>query len=193
MGQPAIRRGLTSVTGLGQDAVRVIVDARTERPFKDLEDVARRTRLPARLMERLATAGAFDGFGEHRRTALWTACAFPRSHQPYLPGLGALAPAPDLPAMTPAEQTVADLASTGASATTHPVVHIRAHLEHCGALPAAAVRGMADQTRVRVGGLAKYLQRPPTARGVAFGAIEDETGMVNLVFAPPSGTTTDAP
>jgi error-prone DNA polymerase len=136
-------------------------------------------------MEQLATAGAFDGFGEHRRTALWAAGAFPRSPQLHLPGLGSLAPAPDLPAMTPAEQTAADLAATGASATTHPVEHVRAHLECRGALPAAAVRTLADRTRIRVGGLAKYLQRPPTARGVAFGAIEDETGMVNLVFAPP--------
>jgi error-prone DNA polymerase len=184
-GQPAIRRGLTSVTGVSQDAARAIVDARTERPFQDLEDVARRTRLPARLMEQLATAGAFDSFGEHRRTALWTAGAFPRSHQPYLPGLGALAPAPDLPAMTPAETTAADLATTGASAATHPIEHVRVYLEQRGALPAAAVRALADQTRVRLGGLAKYLQRPPTANGVAFGALEDETGMINLVFSPP--------
>ncbi|MCX5355524.1 error-prone DNA polymerase [Streptomyces mirabilis] len=184
-GQPAIRRGLTSVTGLSKEAARTIVTARTERPFKDLEDVARRTRLPARLMEQLATAGAFDGFGEHRRTTLWVAGAFPRSHQPYLPGLGALAPSPELPAMTLAEQTAADLATTGASATTHPVQHVRGHLEQRGALPAAAVRVMADQTRVRIGGLAKYLQRPPTANGVAFGALEDETGMINLVFSPP--------
>ncbi|WP_051744985.1 hypothetical protein [Streptomyces yerevanensis] len=87
--------------------------------------------------------------------------------------------------MTPAEQTAADLATTGASATTHPIEHVRAYLERQGALPAAAVRTLADQARVRVGGLAKYLQRPPTANGVAFGALEDETGMVNLVFAPP--------
>ncbi|WP_406482335.1 hypothetical protein [Streptomyces sp. NBC_01615] len=155
--QPAIRRGLTSVTGLSADAARTIVTARTERPFKDLEDVARRTQLSARLMEQLATAGAFDAFGEHRRNALWTAGAFPRGHQPYLPGLGALTPAPDLPAMTPAETTAADLATTGASATTHPIQHVRAYLQQRDALTAAAVRGMADQTRVRLGGLAKYL------------------------------------
>lgn len=184
-GQMAIRRGLTSVSGLSEDTARAIVEARTEQPFAGLEDVARRTQLPARLMEQLATAGAFDGFAHDRRTALWTAGAFPRTHQPYLPGLGALDAAPELEPMTPAEETAADLAATGASATTHPVHHARAHLERRGALTAAAVRGLADQTRVRLGGLAKYLQRPPTANGVAFGALEDETGMVNLIFSPP--------
>ncbi|MEV6512949.1 error-prone DNA polymerase [Streptomyces sp. NPDC051642] len=181
----AIRRGLTSVTGLSEPIAHTIVAARTEQPFADLEDVARRTRLPARLMEQFATAGAFAAFDDHRRAVLWTAGAFPRSHQPYLPGLGTLAVAPDLPAMSPAEETAADLAATGASATSHPVHHIRLYLDRRDALTAAVVRGLADQTRVRLGGLAKYLQRPPTANGVAFGALEDETGMVNLVLSPP--------
>ncbi|MGW1290806.1 helix-hairpin-helix domain-containing protein, partial [Streptomyces sp. NPDC002586] len=184
-GQMAIRRGLTSVTGLSTDAAGVIVEARAEQPFDNMEDFARRTQLPARVMEQLAGAGAFEAFGGHRRTALWAAGAFPRTIQPYLPGLGTLAPAPDLPPMTSAEQTAADLSITGASAATHPVRHVRPHLEHRGALTAAAARDLADQTRVRVGGLAKYLQRPPTANGVAFGALEDETGMINLVFSPP--------
>ncbi|MGW2748098.1 error-prone DNA polymerase [Streptomyces sp. NPDC001450] len=184
-GQMAIRRGLTSISGLSEQAAQTIVTARREQPFTDLEDFACRTQLPAKLMEQLATAGAFDGFEGHRRTALWTASAFPRSTQPYLPGLGALAPAPDLAPMTPAEQTAADIAVTGASTTTHPVRHARPYLERRGALTAAVARGLADQTRVRLGGLAKYLQRPPTANGVAFGALEDETGMVNLIFSPP--------
>lgn len=184
-GQRAIRRGLTSVTGLSAETARTIVAARAERPFDSLEDVARRTQLPARLLERLAAAGGFDMFGEHRRSALWTAGVFPRGVQPYLPGLGALTPAPDLPEMTPAEQTAADLATTGASADVHPVQHVRSRLTGLGAVTTASVRGMADQERVRLGGLAKYLQRPPTARGVAFGVLEDEAGMANLVISPP--------
>ncbi len=50
-------------------------------------------------------------------------------------------------------------------------------------MTAGAVRGVADQTRLRPGGLATYLQRPPTANGTA-GALEDETGTDNLVFNP---------
>ncbi|MFE9651114.1 hypothetical protein ACFYO0_44965 [Streptomyces sp. NPDC006365] len=89
-GQPAIRRGLTSVTGLSEDAARTIVTASAERPFQDLEDVARRTRLPARLMEHLAAAGAFDGFGEHRRTAPVGGRRLPRAATcpPTRPGSG---------------------------------------------------------------------------------------------------------
>ncbi|MFJ8252500.1 error-prone DNA polymerase [Streptomyces sp. NPDC094466] len=184
---PAIRRGLTSVTGLGEQAAEEIVALRAERPFADLDDFAARTRLPARLLEQLATAGALDGLGGggHRRTALWSAGTAPgRSHQAPLPGLATPATAPELPSMTTAEETAADITVTGASATAHPVQHIRPRLDRLGTLTAAAARTLADRAPVRIGGLPKYLQRPPTAHGVAFGAIEDETGMVNLVFAP---------
>ncbi|MEV7053501.1 MULTISPECIES: error-prone DNA polymerase [Streptomyces] len=182
---PAIRRGLTSVTGLGEQAAEQIVALRTERPFADLDDFAARTRLPARILEQLATAGALDGLGGHRRTALWSVGTAPgRSHQAPLPGLATPATAPELTSMTTAEETTADLTATGASATAHPVQHIRPRLDRLGTHTAAAARTFADRAPVRIGGLPKYLQRPPTAHGVAFGAIEDETGMVNLVFAP---------
>lgn len=133
----------------------------------------------------MATAGALDGLGGHRRTALWSAYTAPgRSHQAPLPGLATPATAPELTSMTTAEETTADITATGASATAHPVQHIRPRLDRLGTLTAAAARTLADRAPVRIGGLPKYLQRPPTAHGVAFGAIEDETGMVNLVFAP---------
>ncbi|NEE08325.1 error-prone DNA polymerase, partial [Streptomyces sp. SID7499] len=107
-----------------------------------------------------------------------------RSHQAPLPGLATPATAPELTSMTTAEETTADITATGASATAHPVQHVRPRLDRLGTLTAAAARTLADRAPVRIGGLPKYLQRPPTAHGVAFGAIEDETGMVNLVFAP---------
>ncbi|MFI1929348.1 hypothetical protein [Streptomyces sp. NPDC020330] len=74
--------------------------------------------------------------------------------------------------------------TTRASTTAHAVHHIRPDLERLGALTTARARSLPDGALVHVGGLPKYLQRPPTAHGVAFGAIEDETSMINLVFAP---------
>lgn len=93
-GKFAIRRGLTSVNGLSEEAADTIVAARAEQPFTGLEDFARRTRLPARLMEQLATADAFAAFAEHRRSALWTAGAFPAPTSPTSP---ASAPSPPPP------------------------------------------------------------------------------------------------
>ncbi|MFD9069800.1 helix-hairpin-helix domain-containing protein [Streptomyces lasiicapitis] len=183
--RPAIRRGLTSVTGISEEIAERILTARGPVAFRSVADVARRTRLSAKLMEQLATAGAFDGLGVDRRTAHWSAGTYTGEIQDPLPGLEDLAPAPELPAMTAAEATAADLDASGTSSTAHPAQHLRAQLASYGAVPAREARDLADQTRVQVGGLAKYIQRPPTAKGVAFGALEDATGMINLVFSPP--------
>lgn len=84
-----------------------------------------------------------------------------RTGRPYLPGLGGMASAPDPPPTTPAEETAADLAATGAGATTHPVEHARPYLERRRALTAAAVRGLRpdpgavrrDRPRIPAGGI----------------------------------------
>ncbi len=39
-----------------------------------------------------------------------------------------------------------------------------------------------DGTKLRVGGVIIARQRPPTARGTAFVALEDEGGVVNVVL-----------
>ena len=96
--------------------------------------------------------------------------------------------APPLPAMTPAEETLADLWATSTYGT-HPVAHIRAALDARQVLTAEAVRsavGAADDgAEVAVAGLVTHRQRPPTARGVVFLSLEDETGMVNVICPPP--------
>ena len=41
-----------------------------------------------------------------------------------------------------------------------------------------------DGTKLRVGGVIIARQRPPTARGTAFVALEDEGGVVNVLLRP---------
>ena len=51
-------------------------------------------------------------------------------------------------------------------------------------LPVAALAGVPAGREVAVAGQLVILQRPPTAKGVAFVTIEDETGLGNLVLSP---------
>ncbi|MGH8829270.1 MAG: OB-fold nucleic acid binding domain-containing protein, partial [Jiangellaceae bacterium] len=74
--------------------------------------------------------------------------------------------------------------STGVAPDSHPVQHIRSLLDQWGAVPAAGLRSTADGRRVLVGGLVTHRQRPPTAGGVVFLNVEDETGMVNVICPP---------
>ncbi|MFI6939720.1 error-prone DNA polymerase [Streptomyces sp. NPDC050418] len=178
----AIRLGLSGVRGMPDAAAEAVVAGR---PYRDLEDFARRTRLPAKVLENLATAGGLVAFGVDRREALWAAGALAGADEGYLPGTTAPPEAPELPAMTVVEQTFADLWATGASPDSHPVQHLRAHLEACGVVTAAEVRKLPDDTHITIGGLVTHRQRPPTAKGTCFLNIEDETGMTNVIVPPP--------
>ncbi|WP_441246811.1 error-prone DNA polymerase [Kitasatospora sp. McL0602] len=175
--QPAIRLGLTTVRGLGTAQAEAVAAGQ---PYAGLEDFARRSGLPAPVLEVLATAGAFGCFGLSRRQALWEAGVHAASADA-LPGTAPGATAPALPVMTPVEETIADLWATGTSATSHPMQHLRAFLDRGGALPASALPAVEHGTPVVVGGLVTHRQRPPTAGGVLFLSLEDETGLINVV------------
>jgi error-prone DNA polymerase len=177
---PAIRVGLSAVRNLSQKAAEPIAAGR---PYRDLEDFAVRTRLPAAALEALATAGAFGCFGLSRRAALWAAGAVASLREGQLPGTATGLTAPPLPAMTPAEETLADLWATSTYGT-HPVAHIRAALTARQVLTAEASKLADDGAAVAVAGLVTHRQRPPTARGVVFLSLEDETGMVNVICPP---------
>ncbi|MEU5136987.1 error-prone DNA polymerase [Streptomyces californicus] len=185
-GRPfAIRRGLTAVTGLSEDTATLITAERdTGGLFTSLDGLASRTHLPSRLLERLAAAGALDYFDAPRRALLWSAGVLPAVHQPVLPGLADLTPAPDLAPMTALDLTAADLATTGASVSSHPAAHLRPYLQRCGANTTGALLALSRPARVRAGGYIKYIQRPPTANGMVFSVLEDETGIINCVFFP---------
>src|SRR5690348_15393533 len=100
--QPTIRLGLSAVRHLGRAAAERVAAGR---PYRDLEDFAVRTRLPAAVLEALATAGAFGCFGLSRRAALWAAGAAASLREGQLPGIAPGMDAPPLPDMTPAEET----------------------------------------------------------------------------------------
>ncbi len=177
---PAIRCGLSAVRNLGTAAAERVAAGR---PYRDLEDFATRTRLPAAALEALATAGAFGCFGLSRRAALWAAGAAASLREGQLPGTATGLTAPPLPGMTPAEETLADQWATSTYGT-HPVAHIRAALDKHQVLTATSVKTATDGTRAAVGGLVTHRQQPPTARGVVFLSLEDETGMVNVICPP---------
>jgi error-prone DNA polymerase len=176
-GQPAIRLGLSDVRNLGADAAAAVVSGQ---PYRNLEDFARRTKLPAPALEALATAGAFGCFGVSRREALWAAGAAATIRAGQLPGTTPGLAAPRLPAMTPAEETFADLWATGTYGT-HPVEHIRPLLTDRGVIGAEALKTARPGAGVAVAGLVTHRQQPGTARGVVFLSLEDETGMANVI------------
>jgi error-prone DNA polymerase len=181
---PAIRLGLGSVRNLGRAAAEAVAAGR---PYRDVEDFARRTALSGAALDGLATAGAFGCFGVSRREALWAAGAAATVDAGQLPGMTPGMDAPPLPEMTAVEETFADVWATGTYGT-HPVAHARLALTARGVMRAADMASplkAAAGSMIMVAGLVTHRQRPPTAHGVVFLSLEDETGIANVICPPP--------
>ncbi len=180
--EQAVRTGLSTVRTIGEDLAEKIVQEREKNgPYKNMTDLARRTRLTRSQIEALATAGAFTGFTVNRREALWAAGAVAGETPDRLPGTTVGAQAPTLPGMDAIEVAVADVWATGMSPDSFPTQFVRTWLTTQGALPVKDLPKIESGTRVLIGGAVTHRQRPATAGGVTFLNIEDETGMVNVV------------
>jgi error-prone DNA polymerase len=178
----AIRLGIGSVRGIGDDLAKAIADGR---PYESMEDLARRHDLTLPHLEALATAGAFACFEEvgSRRDGIWAAGAVAQGSADQLAGIVTGTTVPTLPGMTPQETAIADLWATGVSPEGHPTRFVRPELRRLGVIPAAELGGRPDRSRVLVGGVVTHRQRPATASGTTFLNLEDETGLVNVIVS----------
>src|SRR5262249_43154722 len=70
-GSPAVRMGWCVVKGLSEEAAKAVVAERKLRPFADLNDFLSRSSLKPGVLNELAMADAFRGFGLEQRDALW--------------------------------------------------------------------------------------------------------------------------
>jgi error-prone DNA polymerase len=183
-GGPAVRLGLGSVRGVGDEMARRIVAERAGRPYASPEDLVRRVPgLSTAQVEALATAGAFGCFGLDRRRALWVAGAVAQAGADRLDGIVTGVDAPTLPGLEPVEVARADLWATGISPEGHPTLFVRHLLDEMGVVPAARLVEREHGSRVTVGGVVTHRQRPATAGGTTFVNLEDETGLLNIVVS----------
>ncbi len=180
-GGPAVRLGIGSVRGVGDDLAEQLAAGR---PYTSMEDVARRNPgLTLPLLEALATAGAFTGLTGGRRGAIWAAGAVAQGGADHLEGIVTGVRAPALPGMDERETAQANLWSTGIAPDGHPTRFVRAELARLGVVPAVELGGRPHASRVLVGGVVTHRQRPATAGGTTFVNLEDETGLINVVVS----------
>ncbi len=179
--QGALRLGFRLVKGISEAAVERII---ATRPFRSVDDFARRTTLSPVVISRLAEADVFGSLTLDRRTALWQSLSQDGRDMPLLKGLDDDEPAASLPPMPMVEQVLADYRTSGLSLKAHPVAFYRRQLSAMRVTPAGELCRVTDGRFVRVAGIVLLRQRPGTARGITFATLEDETGLANLVIRP---------
>jgi error-prone DNA polymerase len=180
----ALRLGFRLIGGLAEKEFEKVAKERENGPYADIGALRRRAHLSLAALETLAEADAFRSLGLDRRAALWEVRALSKQPAPLLaaaPGEALAEPAPALPALSLSEHVVQDYAATALSLKAHPVSFLRERLTALNAVPARALPTIKHGTAVKIAGLVLVRQRPPTAGGVLFMTIEDETGSANLV------------
>ena len=179
----SLRLGLHQVKRLSRQGGERLLVARAQRPFRDVADLARRSRLDRGDLEALAAANALQSLAGHRHRARW-ACAAIEPDTPLLQDAPLLEAAPLLTAPSEGENLVADYASTGLSLGRHPLALLRRKLDLLHLLTAAHLQHSEHGRPIRTAGIVTNRQSPGSASGVTFVTLEDETGLVQVIVWP---------
>ncbi|XUY30265.1 error-prone DNA polymerase (plasmid) [Agrobacterium sp. rho-8.1] len=190
----AMRLGMRMVKGLAAPDAARIVAARMNDPFSSVDDMWRRSGVPAASLVELAEADAFRPYLQlERRDALWAIKAL--RDEP-LPLFAAAAdreqksiaeqaePEVELRQMTEGHNVVADYGHVGLTLREHPMAFLRDSLTKRSMVTCEDAMSARDGRWVYTAGLVLVRQKPGSAKGVMFITIEDETGPANVVVWP---------
>ncbi|MBO9198240.1 error-prone DNA polymerase [Rhizobium sp. 16-449-1b] len=190
----AVRLGMRLIKGLSNASVARIVTARMNRAFESVDDVWRRSNVPADSLVELAEADAFlPSLGLQRRDALWAIKALRDEPLPLFAAAAereerAVAeqrePTVELRQMTDGHNVVEDYSHVGLTLREHPVAFLRKDLTGRRIVTCAEAMSARDGRWVMAAGLVLVRQKPGSAKGVMFITIEDETGPANVVVWP---------
>ncbi|TAN11554.1 MAG: hypothetical protein EPN34_06985 [Burkholderiaceae bacterium] len=178
--RPTVRLGLRMVQGLAGAAAERIVAARAAAPFASVDDLARRAALDVKALDRLAAADALSSLAGHRRQQVWQAAALKKAPE-LLRDAPIAEPELRFSCAREGEEIVYDYAALGLTLRRHPLALLRPRLARARVKTASELRATPSGQRVRACGIVIGRQRPSTAKGTIFVALEDETGQVNVI------------
>lgn len=200
----AIRFGLAAVKGVGEAAVRNIIDTRVAAGrFTDLFDLAERVdakQVNRRVFEALIKCGALDGTTGNRAqqlaaldTALELAARATRDAELGQASLfgeaSAQAPTlgpklPSIAAPTTREMLTWERETLGIFVSGHPLAEIAPLLRRAGAAPLKELRNLGDDAAVTIGGSVAGVRRTLTKSGqrMLIAQLEDTTGACDVVL-----------
>ena len=198
-----IRFGLAAVKGVGEGAVRAIIDAREAGgKFKDIFDLADRVdtkQVNRRVFEALVKCGALDELTGNRAqnlAALDTAMELAsRKARDAELGQASLfgeqtehAPSlvPRLPSVAPPssrEKLAWEKETLGIFVSGHPLSDVQAFLIRQGATPVKDLRAAEDDSAVTIAGMVTSVRRTLTKAGqqILIAQLEDTTGACDVV------------
>jgi error-prone DNA polymerase len=184
-----IRLGFRQIQGIAEKDMAELI-AQRGKGYDSVRDLWLRTGLSPSVLAALAEADAFRSLGLERRDALWAVRGLNRAGDkddlPLLRSLSfrAIEPEVHLPPMSLGEHVVEDYRHLSLSLKAHPVALLRHRLTEQSILRTEELAHLPSGRCVSTAGLVLVRQRPGSASGVIFLALEDETGIANAIVWP---------
>ncbi len=179
----SLRLGLRLVSHMRKVPVMKMMQERERSPFASLENFVHQTSFSQQELFRLTACGAFSGFEPHRREALWHLKGVSSKRDLYA-GIPIQEPSTQFPKLSDSETVAMDYQTTGLSTLMHPAHLFRNEMNQFHVIPSNRLKTHLNGKRIRVGGLVMVRQAPPTAKGMVFLTLEDETGFTNIAIRP---------
>ncbi len=183
--QPPLRLGLRLVRGLSKEGAQRLIEARQQRPFRQISQLRRWAQLDKRDMEALADADALQSLSGHRHQSQWQIMALeqpkPLLQDEQYQNARYFDDGVQLPAPAVAEEVLSDYRATGLTLRAHPMSLLRDRAPFNRCKRHVDLSGLGNKRFVRIAGLVTCRQRPGSASGVLFLTLEDETGNSNIV------------
>lgn len=179
-----IRLGFNMVRGLTKSGADQLIKERSSQGrWNHIDAFLKTSHLFRGDLTALAAANSLKCLGADRRSALWIAEAAP--YASYIEE--------NLQESFPEEGSMVgierDFDAFGTSLTAHPAEMIKRdhwyyplHKDHI--ILSNRLHQMPKNLMVKVFGMVLVRQAPPTAKGMVFFTLEDETGFINLAFQP---------
>jgi DNA polymerase-3 subunit alpha len=203
----SIRFGLGAIKNVGDGPAQILVDARGDRPFVDIDDLAERVdlrQINKRALECMVRAGAFDSLGErnamlesldktlsvsqerHRAREVGQGSLFDmfavsagQSGSARLSLAAGVAPLPERKRLADEKELL------GVYVSAHPLNALSQYVDE-RLLPIADLASSPDSEAVTLAGMVQSLRQITTKKGdpMAFAQLEDLSGAVELVIFP---------
>ena len=187
--EKAVRMGFRNVKGIREEDIAFLQERRNERPFDSLKDFVLRNRFSRDVIEGMAMGDVFRCFGVDQRHSFWKSLEFGAMFRGGGDAQGSLFKESGeeqqatnvFEPMRLVEEISADYRAYTYSLRGNIMKGVRLETPGLPAITSLDVKKMRKGQYFRYAGVLTVIQRPPTAKGVAFITLEDENGSVDLI------------